>query len=136
MAIKKAGVGPANASGAATDVTLPSFSFGPNDGLAELIVQAWTIKDFRDQLLQRDNQKNPTTAAVKAATDAVNAAGFNLKRAVVISEKEHAANYTMQDTTEVVFVLPDLERLGTSFVPGESLLDTARLLMACTPNGI
>jgi len=136
MGIKKPGVGPANASGAATDVTLPSFSFAPNDGLAELIVQAWTIKDFRDQLLQRDNQKKPTTAAVKAATDAVNAAGFNLKRAVVISEKEHDANYTMQDTTEVVFVLPDLERLGTSFVPGESLLDTARLLMACTPNGI
>ncbi len=136
MGIKKPGVGPANASGAATDVTLPSFSFAPNDGLAELIVQAWTIKDFRDQLLQRDNQKKPTTAAVKAATDAVNAAGFNLKRAVVISEKEHDANYTMQDITEVVFVLPDLERLGTSFVPGESLLDTARLLMACTPNGI
>jgi hypothetical protein len=42
----------------------------------------------------------------------------------------------MQDLTEVVFVLPDRERLGTSFVPGESLLDTARLLMACTPNGI
>jgi hypothetical protein len=138
MGIKKPGVGPPGPGGAATDVTIPSFSFAPNDGLAELIVQAWTIKDFRDQLLERDNtpQKKPTPDAVRAATGAVNAAGFNLKRAVVISEKEHDANYTMQDTTEVVFVLPDLERLGTSFVPGESLLDTARLLMACTPNGI
>jgi hypothetical protein len=135
MGIKKPGVGPLGPSGVPSDVTLPSFSFSPNDGLAELIVQAWTIKDFRDVLLQR-NAQIPTDLAVKTATDAVNAAGFNLKRAVVISEKEHDADYTMQTPTEVVFVLPDFERLGTSFVPGESLLDTARLLMACTPNGI
>ena len=132
MGIKKPRVG-----ALAEDVTIPTFSFAPNDGLAELIVQAWTISEFRDQLLDRDAATHkPTNAAVKAATDAVNAAGFNLKRAVVISEKEHDADYTMQDLTEVVFVLPDRERLGTSFVPGESLLDTARLLMACTPNGI
>jgi hypothetical protein len=38
---------------------------------------------------------------------------------------------------EVVFVLPDYTRLGTPFAAGSSsLLDTARLLMACTPNGI
>ena len=121
---------------ARTDVTIPSFSFSPNDDLAELIVQAWTIKEFRDQLLERDAIQKPTNVAVKAATDAVNTAGFNLKRAVVISEKEHDADYTMQDPTEVVFVLPDRERLGTGFVPGKSLLDTARLLMASTPNGI
>ena len=132
MGIKKPKVGPL-----AADVTIPTFSFAPNDGLAELIVQAWTISELRAQLLDRDAAtQKPTNAAVKAATDAVNAAGFNLKRAVVISEKEHDADYTMQDLTEVVFVLPDRERLGTSFVPGESLLDTARLLMACTPNGI
>ena len=136
MGIKKPNAGPPGASGVPTDATIPSFSFAPNDDLAELIVQAWSIEEFRDQLLERDATRKPTNAAVKAATDAVNAAGFNLKRAVVISEKEHDANYTMQDLTEVVFVLPDRERLGTSFVPGESLLDTARLLMACTPNGI
>jgi hypothetical protein len=135
MGIKKPGVGPLGPGGVPSDVTIPNFSFSPNDGLAELIVQAWTIKDFRDLLLQR-SAKIPTDLAVKTATDAVNAAGFNLKRAVVISEKEHDADYTMQTSTEVVFVLPDFERLGTSFVPGESLLDTARLLMACTPNGI
>ena len=131
MGIKKPKVGQL-----AADVTIPTFSFAPNDGLAELIVQAWTISEFRAQLLDRDATQKPTNAAVKAATDAVNAAGFNLKRAVVISEKEHDADYTMQDLTEVVFVLPDRERLGTSFVPGQTLLDTARLLMACTPNGI
>jgi hypothetical protein len=137
MGIKKPGVGPLGPGGAQTDVTIPTFSFSPNDDLAELIVQAWTIDDFRDQLLERDAAQKPTAAAVKAATDAVNAAGFNLTRAVIISEKEHDADYTMQvPATEVVFVLPDRGRLGPGFVPGKSLLDTARLLMACTPNGI
>jgi hypothetical protein len=140
VAIIKPGVGPANAAGAPTDVTMPAFSFSPNEALAEMIVQAWTIQAFQDQLLDRDTSVTPpkvTDAAVKAATDAVNAAGFNLKRAVVITEKEHDNNYKMQQPeTEVVFVLPNPKRLGTSFVPGESLLDTARMLMACTPNGI
>jgi hypothetical protein len=136
MSIKKQGVGPL-VGGNPSDVTVPSFSFAPNDDLARLIVQAWTIQDFRDLLLKRDGQQRPTPDAVQAATQAVNAAGFNLKRAVVISEKEHDADYTMGDAqTEVVFVLPDPARLGAGFVPGDSLLDTARLLMACTPNGI
>jgi hypothetical protein len=141
MAIKKPvpdhspGAGP----GATTDLTLPAFSFSPNDGLAEMIVEAWANKTFRDGLLQRDsaNPKKPTDAAVQLATSSVNARGFNLKRAVVISETEHDSNYTMQAPDEVVFVLPDYTRLGTPFAAGSSsLLDTARLLMACTPNGI
>jgi hypothetical protein len=85
--------------------------------------------------LERDTtnpKKPPTPAAVQAATLAVNAAGFNLQRAVVISEKEHDADYQMQADNEVVFVLPNQDRV----FPGRSLLETARLLMACTPNGI
>ena len=136
MGIKKR-LAPTSPTAAATDVTIPSFSFAPNDELAGLIVQAWTITAFRDQLLDRDQTTGkPTNIAVKAATDAVNAAGFNLKRAVIITEKEHDAEYMMEDPAEVVFVLPDVGRLGTTFVPGKSLLDTARLLMAITPNGI
>jgi hypothetical protein len=136
MSIKKPGVGPM-VNGAHSDVTVPSFSYAPNENLAQLIVQAWSIQTFSDQLLDRDALGKPTPLAVKTATDAVNAAGFNLKRAVVIREKEHDADYTMGDAaTEVVFVLPDPVRLGTGFVPGQSLLETARLLMACTPNGI
>ena len=76
----------------------------------------------------------PSDAAVKFATSSVNARGFNLKRAVVISEKEHDTDYVMQKKDEVVFVLPDFTRLGMT--PSTSLLDTAKLLMACTPNGI
>ena len=136
MSIKKPGAGPTK-DGVAQDVTVPSFTFAPNDDLARMIVQAWTAQDFRDLLLKRDAQNRPTADAVQTATEAVNAAGFNLKRAVVISEKEHDADYTMGDpVTEVVFVLPDPARLGAAFVPNQSLLDTARLLMACTPNGI
>jgi hypothetical protein len=52
----------------------------------------------------------------------------------VITEAEHDHDYTMQNDQEVVFVLPNPERVTPR--PGQSLLDTARLLMACTPNGI
>ena len=136
MSIKKPGVGPL-INGAPSDVTVPSFSYAPNENLAQLIVQTWSIPTLSDQLLERDGAGRPTPLAVQTATDAVNAAGFNLKRAVVISEKEHDGDYTMGDAaSEVVFVLPDPVRLGTGFVPGQSLLETARLLMSCTPNGI
>jgi hypothetical protein len=116
-----------------TPVTMPAFSFSPNDGLAEMIVEAWANEEIQKQLLKRSGAA-PTTEAVALATSMVNARGFNLKRAVVISEKEHDANYTMQAPDEVVFVLPDNTRLGMT--PTKSLLDTAKLLMACTPNGI
>ena len=118
-------------------VTIPAFTFSPNDGLAEMIVEAWGNEDFRKQLLARAaDHITVTPAAVQLATSSVNAAGFDLKRAVVISEHEHDHNYTMQADDEVVFVLPDQTRLGNPFARTSCLLDTARLLMACTPNGI
>ena len=118
-------------------ITMPAFSFAPNDGLARLIVDAWENAAFRDQLLERNppGSKIPSAAAVQLATSSVNErCGFNLKRAVVISEKEHDSDYTMQDPDEVVFVLPNDTRLKT--YPSSSLLETARVLMACTANGI
>ena len=121
--------------GSKKDVTVPSFSFAPNDGLAELIVNAWENKPVRDLLLQRDINNNPTSAAVQEATNQVNnLGGFNLVRAVVISEEEHDNDYVMQDPdNEVVFVLPNNTRIDAA---GLHLLETAKLLMACTPNGI
>ena len=127
--------GVAAAAAAAPDdtITVPTFSFGPNDGLAQMIVDAWVDKDFRDQLLARDGQGKVTAAASHLATLTVNArGGFNLQRAVVITEKEHDNHYTMEEDNEVVFVLPDRDRI----FPGGALLNTARLLMSCTPNGI
>ena len=115
------------------EVTMPVFSYFPNDGLAQLIVDAWTDPG---QLLDRDPNGNPTAGAVQEATQKVNSlGGFNLQRAVVISEQEHDHDYTMQTDTEVVFVLPNANRKAAGGT-GLSLLNTARLLMACTPNGI
>ncbi len=119
--------------GGTKDITLPVFSYGPNDGLARMIVDAWADKDFREKLLERDSHGKVTPAAAQLATWSVNArGGFNLQRAVVISEQEHDQDYTMQADNEVVFVLPNRDRAA----PGSGLLETARLLMACTPNGI
>jgi hypothetical protein len=75
-----------------------------------------------------------TPEAVKLATESVRSAGFQLKRAVVITEREYDNVYETQAPHEVVFVLPDRERVERR--PGQSLTDTARLLMATTPNGI
>ena len=65
---------------------------------------------------------------------------MDLQRAVIISEAEHDDDYTQQAENEVVFVLPDDKRaLFPSPIPTptpKDLLETARCLMACTPNGI
>ncbi len=99
-----------------------------------MIVDAWVEKDFRDTLLERAADGTVTPAAAREAKVALQARGFYLQRAVVITEEEHDNDYTMQDANEVVFVLPNQDRVTPR--PGQSLLETARLLMACTPNGI
>jgi hypothetical protein len=125
---------PGVAPGTKRDVTQPSFSYPPTDALAEVIVKAWADPNLQRQLLQRDPNGAPTPAAVTAATTAINGAGFDLERAVIISEREHDGDYTMRADNEVVFVLPNKDRTKT--VPAYSLLTTAKLLMAATPNGI
>jgi hypothetical protein len=137
----------AHPGGPKLDVTMPTFSYVPNDGLAQLILDAWANVPFsnpggppnlKDGLMEREpagpKKGLPTTRAVQLATERVNTLGrFNLQRAVVISEEEHDNNYTMQDDNEIVFVLPNDGRIVAG---GARLLDTAKLLMACTPNGI
>src|SRR6266550_7129667 len=116
---------------------MPAFSYS-NPGLADLIVNAWTDTPpgFKNNLLDRHPVTGlPTPLAVTTATDAVNTlAGLSLKRAVVITEAEHDGDYTMQDDDEVVFVLPNETRVVPGAGPNQ-LLETAKLLMACTPNG-
>ncbi len=116
------------------DITQASFSYPPTDALADVIVKAWREPAFEAELLQRDSSGAPTSTAVTAATTAINGAGFDLDRAVIISEQEHDDDYVMQADNEVVFVLPNKGR--TKGAPAHSLLSTAKLLMACTPNGI
>jgi hypothetical protein len=112
-------------------LVLPAFSFEPTDGLAKMIVDAWA---HPGHLLERDSHTHlPTQRAVQEATTRINQAGFDLERAVVITEAEHDNDYLMQSDNEIVFVLPDKGRVAT---PPTNLLDTAKLLMGCTPNGI
>ena len=109
------------------------------DGIAHVILNAWNGDASLDKILDRfntgPNKGMATPDAVKQATAAINAAapGYNLKRAVIIKEDEHDSGYTMETEDDVVFVLPNKDRLGPT---GANLLETAKLLMACTPNGI
>jgi hypothetical protein len=122
------------------DMTVPEFAMPPDavPGIAQVIVDAWNGVANLDKILLREttgaNKGMATQIAVKQATDAINTAAptFNLKRAVIITEDEHDNGYTMETPDDVVFVLPNKSRLGA----GGNLLNTAKLLMACTPNGI
>lgn len=111
----------------AQTVQVADFSYSPNESLAQLIVDAWVDQNFRNLLLAPGNAK--TLFATR---------GFywngTAKTPIVISESQYDSGYTVNDPDhEIVFVLPDHN--GTC-PPGQNLLDTARLLMAATPNGI
>lgn len=122
------------------EMTVPEFAMPPDavPGIAQVIVNAWAGGAGLDKILDREtsgaNKGMATQIAVTQATAAINAAApnFNLKRAVIITEDEHDNGYTMETPDDVVFVLPNKSRLGA----GANLLNTAKLLMACTPNGI
>jgi hypothetical protein len=113
-----------------TAVTMPSMSYNP-EKLAPVILSLW---DDSLETLKRENDGTPTAHALRDAKRLINTAqtGLDLVRPVIITEEEHDNDWTMQDENEVVFVLPRRERAGNS----ANLLETAKLLMACTPNGI
>jgi hypothetical protein len=124
---------PAKAGQDIRDITQPSISYSDPD-LPNVIVKVWANPG---NILKREQDtKVPTQQAVKEATDLINAeTGMKLKRAVIITEEEHDNDYTMQDDDEVVFVLPNKSRVDSS-ANSNQLLESAKLLMACTPNGI
>ena len=112
-------------------LVLPAFGFEPTDGMAQMIIDAWANPGH---LLERDPKtKLPTKRAVQDATGRIQKAGYDLERAVVITEAEHDSDYIMQSDNEIVFVLPNKNRVAA---PATNLLDTAKLLMGCTPNGV
>lgn len=97
------------------------FSY-QNETLAQMIVYAWSDQTFRNQLF---------TNAKQALADR----GIYLKAPYVITEDQYYNGFDLPDPEGVVFVLPNEPR--TSNPPsGQTLLETAKLLMACTPNGI
>jgi hypothetical protein len=110
------------------------FSYAPNDSLAQLIVDAWVDGDFRKQLTGRKADGSATDEARQSARVSLAARGIYLKAAVVITEDEYDNGFTLDNKDEVAFVLPNQTRVTPR--SGQSLLETARLLMATTPNGI
>ena len=122
--------------GGGVEMTVPEFAMPPDavPGIAQVIVDIWQqTKPNLDKIFDRTNGV-ATVDAVKQATAAINAAlpGYNLKSCVIIKESEHDDGYTAE-LNDVVFVLPHADRVNLG---GANLLDTAKLLMACTPNGI
>ena len=124
-----------------TDITTPDFELAPDaiPGIAQVIVNIWTGAAGLDKIMDRipsgAKKGMATQDAVDQATAAINAATphYNFKRAIIISEEEHDNGYTMETENDVVFVLPNRGRIDRA---GANLLNSAKLLMACTPNGI
>jgi hypothetical protein len=106
-------------------VAVADFSV-TNDYLAQMIVDAWVDRNFRERLLKPANAKSLLAQR-----------GIYLQNPVIIDETKYWSKdgYTKKKDDEVVFVLPNQTRTGRA-PQGHSLLDTARLLMACVPNGI
>ena len=102
------------------------FSMAPNDSLAQMVVDAWVDKDFKKLLL------DPANAKALFAQRGFYWNGTS-RMPVVIAQKDYESGYSHNHQNELVFVLPDHD--GTC-PAGKSLLDTAKLLMASTPNGI
>ena len=123
------------------DITIPDFELAPDavPGIAQVIVDIWQNKPGLDQILKRETtgaKKGMATGlAVSQATAAINAAApnYNFLRCVIIKEKEHDNGYTTETEDDLVFVLPNQGRINPA---GANLLSSAKLLMACTPNGI
>lgn len=123
LAKTAAGLEAAGAGAQDQRVPVADFSY-QNDALAQMIVDAWVDQGFRARLLQRDNAQ-----AILAER------GIHLRHPVVIDEATYHSNtHTLQHDDEVVFVLPDPARVDVR--KQHSLLETARFLMACVPNGI
>jgi len=114
------------------DLTVADFSF-QSDSLAQMIVDAWLDNNFKNQLLTK--AADGTSPNAKSA---LAARGIYLDDPVVITETDYNNGYYKHDDDEVVFVLPNASRVVStgSVPPGQSLLETARFLMACVPNGI
>ncbi|HUL88545.1 MAG TPA: hypothetical protein VLU23_10230 [Pseudolabrys sp.] len=111
------------------DVKVADFSY-QSDKLAEIITLAWINNgNYAGQLTDH------TTNFAK--TELENRAGIKLKNPVVLTEDEYNDGWQMVGDDEVIFVLPDVSRVKkTAADTSASLLETAKMLMACVPNGI
>ena len=112
------------------------FSY-ENDALAQLIVDMWS--GAHPNLITPATNPAQYQARSVAAKAALAARGIYLEQPIVITENEYEDGFSLLDaglsaTTELSFVLPRNTR-ATTF-GGPALLETAKMLMAVTPNGI
>jgi TAT (twin-arginine translocation) pathway signal sequence len=134
------------------DDKIADFSY-TNDALAQLIVDMWLGKHTDLISPEGGGTAPPTQQDYKnrsaAAKIALAERGIILQLPIVITEKEYAAGFRLKDAdlldpngenTGVVFVLPRQDRaIPISTTPPSTpppLLETAKMLMAITPNGI
>jgi hypothetical protein len=120
----KPGSGPANKA----NVKVADVSY-QNDELAALIVKAWNEQPFRDSLLVGTPLQR--MAAAQGALQGFPLRPIGLASPIVITEDEYDDGWESDDDNQVVFVLPNAARKS-----GVNLLETAKMLMACVPNGI
>ena len=130
---KKRGIyaDPAGTSKANLEDKVADFSY-QNDVLAQLIVDMWTGTHF-DLITPPLDYTGRSTRAKTALEDR----GIYLAYPIVITEDEYddgfsLANAGLSAIDGVVLVLPRKTRV----TPGTPLLETAKMLMAVTPNGI
>jgi hypothetical protein len=134
VASKKRGIyaDPAGTAKAALDDKVADFSY-QNDSLADLIVQCWNPGNTLARLTTGSD-----VSRAAAAKEELEARGIYLKFPFVVTEDEYEDGFHLEDhglpaDKGVVFVVPRKDR---ATVPAATLLETAKMLMAITPNGI
>ena len=116
------------------------FSY-ESDALAQLIVEMWLGQ--HNDLLAAPAQTDYAARSANAKA-AFSAKGIYLEKPIVITETEYEDGFSLADANlvvnnknvGVVFVVPDKDRATTTILTPPSLLETAKMLMAVTPNGI
>jgi hypothetical protein len=136
VARKKRGIyaDPAGTAIANLEDKVADFSY-QNDSLADLIVECWTIGSTLTNLTTGSG-----TARSSAAKAALAARGIYLDHPIVVTEDEYENGFSLATAglpadQGVVFVVPRQAR-ATITTPPKPLLETAKMLMAITPNGI
>jgi hypothetical protein len=111
------------------------FSF-ESDALAQLVVEMWLGQ--HGNLLKAPAVTDYGQRSINAKS-AFAAKGVYLEQPIVLEETEYDAGFSLADAilpSAVVFVLPDKARATITISTPPALLETAKMLMAVTPNGI
>jgi hypothetical protein len=113
------------------DVKTADFSY-QNDDIADMIVRAWTDSAFRDGLVGDTTPNLPIATRINNAKTALQSlhTPIDLTSPIVLTEAEYDNGWDMDNPNQVVFVLPNRGRQSGD------LFESAKLLMACVPNGI